>query len=93
MGSISFGSGRGRKTLAEAERRRSTVERRKVFGANRGKRRREGNLADDRPGKHSPNDISLLILKFNFVFTKVTNQALGFGCEEGFSRSLIDRTG
>lgn len=36
MGSISFGSGRGRKTLAEAERRRSTVERRKVFGANRG---------------------------------------------------------
>lgn len=48
MGSISFGSGRERKTLAEAERRRSTVERRKVFGANRGKRRREGNLADDR---------------------------------------------
>lgn len=93
MGSISFGSGRGRKTLAEAERRRSIVERRKVFGANRGETSERGKFSRRPAGKHCPNHISLLILKFNFVFTKVTNQALRFGCEEGFSRSLMDRTG
>lgn len=84
MGSISFGSGRGgRKTLAEAERRRSTVERPEVFGANRGETSERGKFSRRPAGKRSPNDISLLILKFNFVFTKVANQALGFGCEDG----------
>lgn len=61
----------GVKTLAEVERHRSTIgrrERRRWWWWLRG-----AELA----GKHSLNGISLLLFKFNFVFTKVINQALG----------------